>query len=168
MRIITLLITFIVGTIFQAVADPSPVERDPFWPVGYAPAKPEPEKPIEKPKEIEKKPEPPPPPKPITENDWKMARKLLKITGYALADRQVGDGSVKTSIVIINNQHYQSGDTLKISSNGIDFVWKIGKIENNAVDLIQTSAQRMEGAKPSDKPKLPAVKKPLAPLEVIR
>jgi hypothetical protein len=135
----TILLALIITTT-NALANAKVSHRDPFWPVGYAPAVPEPEKPVEIPKPVEKEP---PPPKPITEKDWKVARKLLKVSGYALANRPVDDKDVKKSLVIINNRHYQSGDSVKITSDGVLFIWKIGKIENNAVDLSELSATRV-------------------------
>jgi hypothetical protein len=121
--------------------------RDPFWPVGYEPPPPPgSEKPIEEPKPVIKPPEPPKPPapEPITAKEWKMARKLLRITGYALADKTEGDQTTKTSIVIINGKHYQSGDTVKLTSQEINFVWRVGEIGNNSVNLVQESAVRLK------------------------
>ncbi len=146
----TTLLALIITTA-TALANEKASHRDPFWPVGYAPAEPEPEKPVEIPKPVEKKPEPPPPPKPITDKDWKVARKLLKVSGYALANRPVDGKDVKKSLVIINNRHYQSGDDVKITSDGVLFVWEIGKIENNAVELSELSATRVAGDHPANK-----------------
>ena len=126
-------------------AKDKPALRDPFWPVGYYPKAPEPEKPVEEPVPEVKAPEKPKPapPKPVTADDWKVARKLLRISGYALADLTGVDEARKTSIVVINRKHYQSGDTIKLTDNGINFVWRVGEIRNNAVDLIQESATRI-------------------------
>ncbi len=151
---ITLPIAFLVICAATAPAADAAAVRDPFWPVGYAPAIPEPEKPPEPPKPVVKPPEKPkpPPPKPVTEDEWKMARKLLKITGYAVADRAEGDDAQKTSIVIINRKHYQSGETLKIERDGTLFVWRIGEISNNAVELVQDSAVRLRNDVPNPEP----------------
>lgn len=119
--------------------------RDPFWPVGYEPPPPpKVEKPIEKPEPVIKPK--PPPPKPVTQQEWKMARKLLKITGYALSKKTEGDDKIKTSIVIINRKYYQSGDTIKLTNQEIQFVWRVGEIGNNTINLIQESATRLKDA----------------------
>jgi len=121
------------------------VTRDPFWPVGYEPPPP-PElvKPEEKPKPVIKEPAKPkpPPPKPVTSEDWKMARKLLKVNGYASSEKQDGGETQKTSVVIVNLKHYKTSDKIKLTHNNIDFVWTVGPIGNNSVELIQTSATR--------------------------
>ncbi len=121
--------------------------RDPFWPIGYSPAPPVSEKPVEEAKPVIKvdKPKPPPPPKPVTAEEWEMARKLLNITGYALADNKNKDGTRTTSIVIINRNHYKTGDVIKLIHKDIEFIWKVGDIRNNSVDLIQESANRLKG-----------------------
>lgn len=118
--------------------------RDPFWPIGYAPAEPVEEKPIEEPKPVVvEKPKPPPPPKPVTAEEWKMARKLLKVSGYALADKKGEDAAKRTSIVIINRNHYTSGEIIKITNKDIEFIWRVGEIRNNSVELKQESATRL-------------------------
>ena len=146
-QILTLIFASLV--LFSLGSEKTPV-RDPFWPVGYQP----PPLPGQEPLAVEPepvKPEPakplPPPPKPVTEDDWKMARKLLKINGYAFAQKQEGETETKTSVVIINLKHYNTGERLKITHDSIDFVWRVGAIENNTVELIQESAVRVEDRK---------------------
>ncbi|MFO7937623.1 MAG: hypothetical protein R6V06_08470 [Kiritimatiellia bacterium] len=120
--------------------------RDPFWPIGYTPPPPVSEKPVRKAEPVSepKKPEPPPPPKPVTEEDWKMARKLLKISGYALAKNTKDKKDNKNEIVIINRNYYNTGDAVKIIHKDIEFIWRVGKILNNSVDLQQESATRLK------------------------
>ncbi|MDA3923576.1 MAG: hypothetical protein PF904_02620 [Kiritimatiellae bacterium] len=120
------------------------IARDPFWPVGYLPPPPpEPEKPEELKPVIKKpvKPEPPPP-APVTSEDWKMARKLLKINGYASGKKKENGKTIKISVVIINLKHYRTDEEIKLTHNKIDFVWTVGPIQNNSVELIHTSATR--------------------------
>lgn len=79
-----------------------------------------------------------------------MARKLLKITGYALSKKTEGDDKIETSIVIINRSHYKSGDTIKLTNQEIEFIWRVGEIGNNTIDLIQESATRLKDAATSN------------------
>lgn len=120
-------------------------KRDPFWPVGYEPPPPSgeniPEPVIQEPD----KPEPPPS-VPVTSEDWKMARKLLKVNGYASGEKTDEGETKKTSVVIINLKHYTTNDKIKITHNNINFVWTVGPIENNSVELIETSAARAGAA----------------------
>lgn len=141
---ILIIITAVAGNLYSKQATPS--VRDPFWPIGYAPAQPVVEKPVEKPKPVEIKPEPPPPPKPVTADEWKMARKLLNINGYALGSKTENNEDINTSIVIINRNHYRSGDIIKITHADIEFIWRVGEIQNNSVDLGQESAKRLTNA----------------------
>ncbi|MDD2600518.1 MAG: hypothetical protein PHO37_15050 [Kiritimatiellae bacterium] len=124
--------------------------RDPFWPVGYQPPPlPGQEPPAVEPEPVKVEPEKPkpPPPKPVTSDDWKVARKLLKVNGYAVGQRQGGETERTTSVVIINLKHYNTGEKIKLTHDSIDFVWRVGAIENNTVELIQESAVRAEDGK---------------------
>lgn len=134
------LVSFSLGSEKTAV-------RDPFWPVGYQPPPPPGQEPVAvepAPVEVEPEKPQPPPPKPVTTDDWKVARKLLRINGYALAQRQDDTTERTTSVVIINLKHYNTGDRVKITHDSIDFVWKVGAIENNSVELIQETAVRVK------------------------
>lgn len=116
--------------------------RDPFWPIGYTPPKPVSDQPIEEPEPVEEKPEPPPPPKPVTVDEWKMARKLLKINGTTLSNKKTAQGTKRTSIAYINGSDYTSGDKIKCTHKDVDFIWRVGEIKNNLVDIKQESATR--------------------------
>jgi hypothetical protein len=98
--------------------------RDPFWPVGYAPA-PEvtetpkdvvipkpvlPSKPVEKPV--------PPPPKPVI--DWKAARTGLKISGYAEAKGVRG--------CFVNGRLVREGQTVTLNHKGMRYEWRVLRI----------------------------------------
>lgn len=125
-------------------------QRDPFWPVGYQPPPPPgQEPPAVEPEPVKPEPEKPkpPPPKPVTSDDWKMARKLLKVNGYASGQKQEGATEITTSVVIINLKHYNVGDKIRLTHDDIDFVWRVGAIEGNTVELIQESAVRAEERK---------------------
>lgn len=134
----------IIATANSLLAKGTKSVRDPFWPIGYTPPEPVVEKPMVEPEPIVVKAKPPSPPKPVTAEEWKMARKLLKVTGYVLANKKERDTSKRTSIVIINRNQYMSGDIIKIISKDVEYIWRVGKIQNNSVDLKQESATRLK------------------------
>ena len=93
--------------------------RDPFWPVGYSPAKEEPPPPpkkVEAPKPVEpeKKPEKPPPP-PEPEPDWRAAMRLLRISGYAES------GGKRTCV--INGRTVSETEKISIVHEGFRYTW---------------------------------------------
>ncbi len=98
--------------------------RDPFWPVGYSPAKEEPPPPppkVEAPKPVvqEKKPEEPPPP-PEPEPDWPAAMRLLRISGYA--------ESGNTRSCVINGKTVSEGEKISIVHDGFRYTWSLDRI----------------------------------------
>ena len=98
--------------------------RDPFWPVGYSPAKEEPPPPpkkVEAPKPVveKKKPEEPPPP-PEPEPDWRAAMRLLRISGYA----ESGD----TRSCVINGKTVSEGEKISIVHDGFRYTWSLDNI----------------------------------------
>ncbi|MBQ6926126.1 MAG: hypothetical protein IJQ73_15935 [Kiritimatiellae bacterium] len=97
--------------------------RDPFWPVGYSPAKEEPPKPQKvepvKPVAQEKKPEAPPPP-PEPEPDWRAAMRLLRISGYAES------GGRRTCV--INGQTVSESEKISIVHDGFRYTWRLDQI----------------------------------------
>ena len=97
--------------------------RDPFWPVGYSPAKEEPPKPQKvepvKPVVQEKKPEAPPPP-PDPEPDWRAAMRLLRISGYAES------GGRRTCV--INGQTVSESEKISIVHDGFRYTWRLDRI----------------------------------------
>ena len=97
--------------------------RDPFWPVGYSPAKEEPPKPavVEAPKPVvqeKKSEEPPPPPEP--EPDWPAAMRLLRISGYA-------ESGGRRSCVI-NGRTVSEAEKISIVHDGFRYTWRIDRI----------------------------------------
>ncbi len=98
--------------------------RDPFWPVGYSPAKEEPPPPppkVEAPKPVvqEKKPEEPPPP-PEPEPDWPAAMRLLRISGYA--------ESGNTRSCVINGKTVSETEKISIVHDGFRYTWRLDRI----------------------------------------
>ena len=98
--------------------------RDPFWPVGYSPAKEEPPPPppkVEAPKPVvqEKKPETPPPP-PEPEPDWRVAMRQLRISGYA--------ESGNTRSCVINGKTVSEGEKISIVHDGFRYTWSLDSI----------------------------------------
>ena len=90
--------------------------RDPFWPVGYSPAKEEPQKPkqVEAPKPVT----PPPPPEP--EPDWPAAMRLLRISGYAESGGQRS--------CVINGRTVSEAEKISIVHDGFRYTWRIDRI----------------------------------------
>jgi hypothetical protein len=97
--------------------------RDPFWPVGYSPAKAEPPKPQKvepaKPAVQEKKPETPPQPA-EPEPDWPAAMRLLRISGYAESGGQRS--------CVINGRTVSELEKISIVHDGFRYTWRIDRI----------------------------------------
>ena len=120
--------------------------RDPLWPIGYEPPKPEAER--EKVTEpVAKAPEPPAV-KPVTEQDWAEARKALVISGYTQSQR-TDTGETRTQ-VMINRQTFAPGDTLNCTNLDIHFVWQIQAIAIRDLKLNPVKAERITTVKDSD------------------
>lgn len=123
--------------------------RDPFWPIGYAPPKPEAKRekvsaPVAKP------PEAPPQPtvKPVTEADWSQARKMLVVNGYAQSTRP-DTGETRTQ-VMINRRTFSAGDALSITNLDIHFTWRIESLADRDLKLKQVEARRLKTGTASD------------------
>gem|GEM_PF-1593320 len=120
--------------------------RDPFWPIGYEPPKPEPEMAEpEKPAMPEPPPPPkkpaPPPPAPITEDDWKAARALLAVSGFTQS-KNPASGETRT-LAMINRASFTVGDTLTVTNANIHFVWRIESLAGLALKLKPVRAERL-------------------------
>lgn len=102
-----------------AMADELPV-RDPFWPVGYAPA---PEKPTQE-IAVKTPPKPQPvkrvvePPRPVV--DWKAARGALKVSGYGEAN------GIRRCFV--GGRLVSEGETVSLTLNGLRYAWRVTRI----------------------------------------
>ncbi len=123
--------------------------RDPFWPIGYEPPKPEAER-EKAPEPAARAPEPPPEPpvKPVTEADWAEARKALVISGYTQSQRP-DTGETRTQ-VMINRQTFSPGDTLNVTNRDIHFVWQIDAVAGRELTLRPVEATRITPGTPSD------------------
>jgi len=122
--------------------------RDPFWPIGYEPPKPEPPA-AEAPPPVTqatRPQEPPPKPlppaiKPITEADWADALKTLTVSGFTQSSRP-DTGETRTQ-VMINRRTFSAGDTLSITNLDIHFIWRIESLANRDLKLKQVKAARV-------------------------
>ena len=117
--------------------------RDPFWPIGYQP--PKPEVLVPKPAEpVVPKPQVVPPPviKPISDSDWTLARKTLTISGFTQS--VIPNTGEKRVFAMINRQTYAPGDTLCVTNKGIEFLWQITSLKNQELDLKEIKAQRLD------------------------
>ncbi len=130
-------------------------ERDPFWPIGYAPPPPVQEQPAVQNVIPEAAPPPKPEPpaeKPITEADWAKARKALSISGFTKSFKP--ETREVRILALINRQTYAAGDTLTFVHNAMRFQWKVESVTERDVLLTPSKAERI-AAKPNDlKPNL--------------
>lgn len=119
--------------------------RDPFWPIGYAPAPPPAPVTEAAPKEPAL-PQPPPKPappaeKPITDADWVKARKALTISGITKSVRP--DTKETKTIVMINRRSLTTGDVVTFVNDEIRFQWKIEAISDKQPLLAPLTAVRV-------------------------
>jgi len=146
--------------LFCLAALPASAARDPFWPIGYEPPKPEPA--VKETREVPKKapPQPvsakpapprpkPPAVKPVTDGDWADARALITVTGFTRATRP--DTGETRALALINRHSYAPGDTLCLTNAGIAFLWRIDSLDNRELKLAPLQASRIAppGAGPS-------------------
>jgi len=124
--------------------------RDPFWPLGYEPPKPEPvvteqAEPV-RPKSPAAPPKPQPAPvKPISEQDWDEARKSITVSGYSQSTLP-STGETR-NLALINRRSYTAGDTLCLTNAGIRFLWRIESVANRDLRLNPVKAERVAAAK---------------------
>lgn len=140
-------------SVFLLAARPAAAVRDPFWPIGYEPPKPEPEvvapeKPVMQEKPPESPKPKPPPVAPITEEDWKKAKALLAVNGFTQS-RHPESGETRT-LVMINRTSYTVGDTLSLTNANIHFTWTIESLAGLTLGLKPVGANRLSS------PPLPA------------
>ena len=129
MKIFVYLLAFALLTL-PALADGKGGDaefRDPFWPVGYSPAKAEPPSPAKtQPKTVEPKPVAPekkpdiPAPPPEPEPDWRAAMRQLRISGYAES------GGERTCL--INGKTVSEGEKISIVHDGFRYTWSLDAI----------------------------------------
>jgi hypothetical protein len=111
--------------------------RDPFWPLGYELKKDLPPVVSPPPAVVEVPVSQPlqPKPKEITSEDWDAARKLLQMTGFAVAgDRQV---------VLINGKSYRIGDKISVTYQRVVFTWSVDIPAERKLNLVPVEATRL-------------------------
>ena len=114
--------------------------RDPFWPIGYAPAPP--------PAPVSAQPAEPAAPtptpaaqKPVTDADWAKARKALTVSGFTKSVKP--DTQTTRILVMINRRSYTAGDTVTFVNDDIRFQWRIDTVTEKALSLTPLNAVRV-------------------------
>ena len=117
-----------------------PIERDPFWPVGFDPNPPPPPDASEdnadrgKPKE---------PPKPILpepdRDDWLQAQKRLK---YNVGSSTTADGD-KQYFAFMNNKLMSIGQVVAIRTELFHFTWRVAGVSPTGVRFTPLKARRL-------------------------
>lgn len=110
--------------------------RDPFFPLGYEIKKDLPPV-VERPAVVDVPVSQPPKQKPreITSEDWDAARKLLQMSGFAVAgDRQV---------VLINGKSYRIGDKISVTNQLFIFTWRVDIPAERKLNLVPVEAMRL-------------------------
>lgn len=114
----------------------SSLARDPFFPLGYELKKDLP--PVVSPPAVIDVPVSQPPkqkPREITSEDWDAARKLLQMSGFAVAgDRQV---------VLINGKSYRIGDKISVTYQRVVFTWRVDIPAERKLNLVPVEATRL-------------------------
>ncbi|MDD4101498.1 MAG: hypothetical protein PHU80_02555 [Kiritimatiellae bacterium] len=132
-----------------AAETPDSALRDPFWPLGYEPKKPEPEKPPEALEPVPEKTAPPPAPakpvlQPVTEREWEEALKSLSISGRIRSTRpDTGETRVQ---MMINRQTYGAGDIVCVTNHNTAFFWQLENTAAQDLVLKQAKATRLQPA----------------------
>jgi hypothetical protein len=113
--------------------------RDPFFPLGYEVKKDPPPPVVERPAitqvPVIAPPTPTQKPKEITSEDWGAARKLIQMSGFAVAgDRQV---------VLINGKSYRIGDKISVTNRFVVFTWRIEIPAERKLNLVPVEAVRL-------------------------
>ena len=123
---------------------PAPAERDPFWPIGYTPPKPEPAV-KETPELLKTEPAPakpkPPAIKPVSEKDWADAHNSIIVSGFTRSSLP-GTGKTRT-LVMINRRSYAPGDTLCLTNAEIRFLWRVESVADLNLRLSPVKAERL-------------------------
>jgi hypothetical protein len=103
-------------------AEASPPHRDPFWPPGYAPAKPKPTKVAAANK-----------PAPVVIPEWDAARKTLEIRGISRLGQSKEGG--ERYLAIVNGKVVEEGETVSVVWEGRQYRWKVLAIGPKGVSL---------------------------------
>ena len=133
-----------VLALFFLTALPAPADRDPFWPIGYTPPKPEPAV-KETPELLKTEPAPakpkPPAIKPVSEKDWADAHNSIIVSGFTRSSLP-GTGKTRT-LVMINRRSYAPGDTLCLTNAEIRFLWRVESVADLNLRLSPVKAERL-------------------------
>lgn len=120
------LTTLLASAAITTSAAKTPAVRDPFWPVGYAPAgdetKPEPE-PLPAEPATTPATEPATQAAPPPEPDWQAARKALTFSVFAESE---GARSC-----LVNGRLVTEGDAFTLVCRGIRYTWRMIRIERD-------------------------------------
>ena len=79
--------------------------------------------------------------KPVSEAEWKAAKKELVVSGFTQSVRP--DTGEKRTQVMINRRTYMTGDTLAVTNDNICFVWRIEALAGRDLTLKPVSAARL-------------------------
>ncbi|MEI6647111.1 MAG: hypothetical protein WCP12_13830 [bacterium] len=70
----------------------------------------------------------------VTSDDWHAARQLLQVNGFA--------SSGNKQIVLISGKSYRVGEKLRVTNQGIIFVWRVELPEERKLNLVPLEAVR--------------------------
>lgn len=107
------------------------VRRDPFWPVGYAPRKPE-----KKPVIVAGDPgvKAPPPVEVARPPDWEEARKRLEIRGISRLGKP-RTGTKETYLAAVNGKIVEEGELVMAAFDGRVYRWRVVGIAPGGLSL---------------------------------
>lgn len=119
-----------------------PIERDPFWPVGFDPTPPPPPE-VEEVEEggVTSKPKEPPKPK-LPEpgrDDWAVARAKLKPN----AGSSVNPDGSKTYFALMHNRLLSQGQKVEARTDLFHFTWRVAGIGADGVKFTPLTARRL-------------------------
>lgn len=123
------------GTQTVAAAEAAPL-RDPFWPVGYVPRRPE--KPVAVPVAASRtgvvaSPVPAPIGNPV---DWDEARRHLEIRGISRIARDKTSGRA-AYFAVVNNKVVEEGEVVSVVWNGRVYRWRVTQIGPAGLQLVK-------------------------------
>ena len=131
------------GDATNAIERP-PMQRDPFWPVGYVPPKPVPATSTEasvaasgtRPAESE-------PAKPA---EWKQARAQLSLRGISSGGRDRLTGKNRF-VAVLGGRLVEEGDMVAVTYEGQVYRWKVQSISAKDISLMKVDVRAEEAAK---------------------
>ena len=116
--------------------------RDPFWPVGYVPRRPE------KPAAVVvarhgagvAAPAPPVAAPAVNPVDWDEARRKLDIRGISRIARDRTSGRA-AFFAVVNNRMVEEGETVSVTWNGHVYRWRVTQIGPAGLQLVKIDAR---------------------------